>query len=172
MTLQSIVSNWCHIYKPMLDSPKNRRFYLTDSAAGTADFAKCIKSSLSPCVLMESTVEGGGPITKITRNYPIYFFVKAKEMTSGDSATVAKEEAWLHARNFLSWLYNKHNEELEKNISGDFSMIDLEGDILIQSIGPIQDGWYAVLIQLDRMEPMDKCVDKNIYIEDCTDCKD
>ena len=167
MVFHSIVKLWCETYKPMLDSPKNRRFYLTDSTAGVVELAKGITENFSPCVVMESSVEGGGPVTKISRNYPIYFFVKAKKMSDGDDAAEAKEEAWWHAKNFLAWLRKKHEED---SPGGDFGRINMEDYIDVQTVGPIENGWFAVMIQFERMEPLDICVDEELYMEPC-DCK-
>lgn len=163
MTFHSIVRQWCRAYKPMLDSPKNgnRRFYLTDSTSGVVELAKGISNSFSPCVVMESSVEGGGQITKPNRNYPIYFFVRARDMADGDAAAEAKEEAWYHAQNFLAWLLSKHNED---SPMGDFGRINMEDNIDIQTVGPIENGWFAVLIQFERMEPLNLCVDENLYM--------
>lgn len=147
----------------MLDTKENRRFYLTDSTAGVVELAKGIEPKFSPCVVMESGVEGGGKLTCPERNYPIYFFVRARDMADGDAAAEAKEEAWYHARNFLTWLKAMHDKEIEENINGDFSRVNLDDYIDIQTVGPIQDGWYAVLIQFEREEPLNLCVDPNLY---------
>ena len=149
----------------MLDSPKNRRFYLTDSMAGVVELAKGIVTSLSPCVVMESSIEGGGKITRPDRNYPIYFFVKARDMADGDAAAEAKEEAWFHAQNFITWLMAKREKELDERIDGDFSRIDLDNAMLdIQTVGPIENGWFAVLIQFERAEPLNLCVNEDLYL--------
>lgn len=171
MTFHSIVRQWCRTYRPMLDSSANgnRRFYLTDSTGGVVELAKDIKPALSPCVVMESGVEGGGRITRPNRNYPIYFFVRANKMSDGDEAAVAKEEAWRHAQNFLAWLKVRHDREVGERIDGDFARINLEDSMLdIQTVGPLEDGWYAVLIQFEREEPLNLCIDENLYIND--DC--
>jgi len=149
----------------MLDSPKNRRFYLTDSMAGVVELAKGIVTSLSPCVVMESSIEGGGKITRPDRNYPIYFFVKARDMADGDAAAEAKEEAWFHAQNFITWLMAKREKELDECIDGGFSRIDLDNAMLdIQTVGPIENGWFAVLIQFERAEPLNLCVNEDLYL--------
>ena len=149
----------------MLDSPKNRRFYLTDSMAGVVELAKGIVTSLSPCVVMESSIEGGGKITRPDRNYPIYFFVKARDMADSDAAAEAKEEAWFHAQNFITWLMAKREKELDECIDGDFSRIDLDNAMLdIQTVGPIENGWFAVLIQFERAEPLNQCVNEDLYL--------
>ena len=165
MTFHTIVRQWCRIYKPMLDSVKNgnRRFYLTDSKDGVVEMAKSISDKFSPFVMMESDVEGGGSIARPTRNYPIYFFVKAEKMADGDEATAAKEEAWWHCRNFLAWLKARHDEEIADNIDGDFARINMEDFIMISSVGPLENGWYAVLLQFEREEPLNLCVDENLY---------
>lgn len=151
----------------MLDSPKNRRFYLTDSTSGVVELAKGIMPKLSPCVVMESSVEGGGTITRPNRNYPIYFFVRARKMNDGDAAAEAKEEAWAHARNFITWLIARREEELDERIDGDFSRIELDNAMLdVQTVGPLEDGWYAVLIQFERAEPLNLCINKELYKTD------
>ena len=169
LAFHSIVRQWCKTYKYMLDTPKNRRFYLTDSTAGVVELAKGIENTLSPCVVMESAVEGGGPIAKPSRNYPIYFFVRAKKMADGDEAAIAKEEAWMHAQNFLAWLLKKHNEEMNTNINGDFARINMEDYLNVDTVGPLENGWYAVMIQFERLEPLNMCVDEDLYVE-CCDC--
>lgn len=152
----------------MLDSATNgnRRFYLTDTKEGLVELAKKFEAKMSPCVIMESAVEGGGDIRRPSRNYPIYFFVRARDMAEGDAATEAKEEAWWHCRNFLTWLLDKREKELEQNIDGDFARIEIDEYILFDTIGPVGDGWYAVLVQFDREEPLNLCVDEDLYIEE------
>ena len=156
----------------MLDSVTNgnRRFYLTDSTSGVVELAKGIEPKFSPCVVMESSVEGGGSFTRPVRFYPIYFFVRARDMADGDAAAEAKEEAWYHAQQFLTWLLDRRKKELYENIEGDFARIDLDNTMIdIQTVGPLQDGWYAVLLQLERTEPLDLCVDENMYIDEDND---
>ena len=168
MTFHSIVRQWCRIYRPMMDSATNgnRRFYLTDSTSGVVELAKGIASSLSPCVVMESSVEGGGKITRPERNYPIYFFVKADKMADGDAAAAAKEEAWFHAQQFITWLKCKHDAEVENRIDGDFARINMDDTMLdVSTVGPLENGWYAVLIQFEREEPLNLCVDECLYTE-------
>ena len=148
----------------MLDSPQNRRFYLTDSTSGVVELAKGIAASYSPCVVMESSVEGGGKVTRPSRNYPIYFFVKADKMADGDAAAAAKEEAWFHAQQFLAWLKLKHDDEMERNIDGDYARIELDDAMLdITTVGPLENGWFGVLIQFERDEPLNLCVDDGLY---------
>lgn len=165
MTFHSIVKKWCETYKYMRHTEENKRFYLTDSPMGTVDMAKKLSNSFSPCVLMESSVEGGGPIKRPSRNYPIYFFVRANKMSDGDDAAVAKEEAWMHAQNFLTWLhYNREKELSEGKIDGDFTRIELDGYIDFQNVGPFENGWYGLLIQFEREEPLNMCIDENLYV--------
>jgi len=169
MTFHSIVRQWCKAYKPMLDSVTNgnRRFYLTDSTGGVVELAKGIEPKFSPCVVMESSIEGGGEIRRPNRNYPVYFFVRARDMADGDCAAEAKEEAWYHAQQFLTWLLVMREKQLDENdIDGDFARIDLDSTYLdIQTIGPLQDGWYAVLVQFERAEPLNLCLDEDMYID-------
>ena len=151
----------------MLDSPENRRFYLTDSTAGVVELAKGITDNYSPCVVMESDVSGGGPVARPVMIYPVYFFVHAEKMADGDEAAIAKEWAKEHARNFMAWLKKKHDEELNTRRDGDFSRIHLDEYVDYQTVGPLEDGWYAVMVQLEREEPLNLCVDENLYDEDC-----
>lgn len=167
MTFHSIVKMWCEQYRFMLHSKNNKRFYLTDSQMGVVDMAKDIADTMSPCVLMESSVEGGGPIARPERNYPIYFMVRAEKMADGDEAAVAKEEAWMHAQNFLAWLLDKRDKELEKNIDGDFARIDLDSYLMIDTVGPLQNGWFGVMIQFEREEPLNLCVNPDLYLDPC-----
>lgn len=151
----------------MRHSKDNKRFYLTDSQMGVVDMAKGISNAFSPCVVMESTVEGGGPVTRPTRNYPVYFFVRADKMADGDDAAVAKEEAWMHAQNFLAWLKKKHDDEVVENIDGDFARIDFSSYLSIDTVGPLENGWFGVMIQFEREEPLNLCVNEELYDEEC-----
>lgn len=172
MTFHSIVRQWCKTYRPMLDSATNGnvRFYLTDSTGGVVDLAKKLEPKFSPCVVMESSVEGGGEITRPVRTYPIYFFCRARDMADGDCAAEAKEEAWYHAQQFLTWLMAMREKDLNSSIDGDFARINLDNAMLdIQTVGPLQDGWYAVLIQFDRTEPLNLCVNGDMYVMDPND---
>lgn len=155
----------------MLDSPENRRFFLTDSTQGVVELAKNIKPVMSPCVVMESNVEGGGNFARPNRNYPIYFFVRAEKMSDGDAAALAKEEAWGHAQQFLKWLKKRHDQEIAERIDGDYARVNIDDSLLdITTVGPLEDGWYAVLIQFEREEPLNLCLDEDLYIdEDCDD---
>ena len=160
---------WCKTYKPMLDSATNgnRRFYLTDSHGGLVELVKNITPKLSPCVVMESKVEGGGAIKRPDRNYPIYFLVRARDMADGDAAAEALEEAWHHCKNFLAWLIVRHEREMEENIDGDFARINLDdASLMFDSVEPLQDGWYGVLLQIDRTEPINLCVNQDLYIDE------
>lgn len=166
-TFYSIVENWCSVYKYMRHNPKtgNVRFMFTDSWQGMIEMAKGISNMQSPCVVMESTVEGDGPIKRPTFNYPIYFFVRAEKMADGNTAAIAKQEALHHARNFVTWLLDKHNKEIEEgNVDGEFARIDFENALVsYQSIGPLENAWYGVLIQFEREEPLNLCVNPELY---------
>ena len=167
MTFYSIVEQWCSKYKYMLHNPKtdNIRFMFTDSWQGVIEMAKGISNMESPCVVMESTVEGGGPLKRPTFNYPIYFFVRAGKMADGNDAAVAKQEALHHARNFIAWMLAKHNEEINSgNMDGDYARIDIDdATVSYQTVGPLENGWFAVLIQLEREEPLNLCIDPELY---------
>ncbi len=151
----------------MQHTKENKRFYLTDSQMGVVDMAKDISNAFSPCVVMESGVDGSGPIARPTMYYPVYFFVRAEKMADGDEAAVAYETAMFHVRNFLSWLKKKHDDEEVYNIDGDFARINLDDVYIdIMSVGPLQNGWFAVMIQFARTEPLNLCIDENLYLTD------
>lgn len=171
MTFESIVRQWCRTYRPMLDGPKNRRFFFTDSKENMIEMAKDWKPSTSPCVVMECVAEGDGKIECLSMNYPIYFFVRAEKQKDGDEAALAVKEAVAHMKNFLAWLRDRRNKELDEGKrDGDFARIELDDVFLsIMTIGPIQDGWYAELLQIDREEPLNLCVNEDLYVEDCED---
>lgn len=168
MTFEYIVRRWCKIYKPILDSPENRRFFFTDSRENMIEMAKSWTPKMSPCVVMEGVAEGSGSIVRPSMNYPIYFFVRAKKQKDGDSAWLAVKDALDHKNNFLAWLRKKRKEEEQEDIrDGDFTRINLDDAIQdITTVGPLGDGWYAVLLQIDREEPLDLCVDDDLYIEE------
>jgi hypothetical protein len=171
MTFESIVRKWCRTYRPMLDSPRNRRFFFTDSKENMIEMAKGWTPEMSPCVVMECVAEGDGRIERMSMNYPIYFFVRAAKAKDGDMAALAVREALAHMNNFLGWLRDRRNKELDEGRrDGDFARIELDDAFLsIMTIGPIQDGWYAELLQIDREEPLNLCVNEDLYIEDCDD---
>jgi len=163
MTFQSIVSDWCRIYKPMLHNPEagNRRFFLVDSWEGVRGWGGNVPPTFSPCVVMESDVEGGLEGGKMYRNYPVYFCCRARDMADGDAAAEAKEQAWLHAKHFIAYIRHLHDTD---SPNGEFGRIDMENGINVTTAGPLQDGWYGVLIQITRLELIDICVKEDWYV--------
>ena len=171
MTFETIVRRWCKAYRVMLDSPKNRRFWFTDSHENMIEMAKKWTPKMSPCVVMEGVKEGSGPIMRPSMNYPIYFFVRAKDQRDGDATWLAVNEAKEHMDQFLAWLRFKREKEMDEGKrDGDFARINLDGAMAdITTVGPLGDGWYAVLLQIDREEPLNICLDPDLYIEDDPD---
>lgn len=168
MTFETIVRRWCKAYRMILDSPKNRRFWLTDSHENMIEMAKKWTPAMSPCVVMEGVVEGSGPITRPSMNYPIYFFVRADAQRDGDAAALAVKGALGHMKQFLAWLRFMREKEMKGGKrDGDFARINLDDAMVdITTVGPLGDGWYAVLLQIDREEPLNLCIDKDLYIDD------
>ena len=172
MTFASILTEWASTYRPMMHNPQigNKRVFFVDSAEQVTDFAKDVKDRLSPCVLFDSTVEGqifGG---RVDRTYPVYFLVRAvplngtaSGMGDGEAAAVAKEWAWTHCQAFLAWLKRKQDTHPTNH---DYSTIDLEDIILISTAGPLQNGWWGVLVQLTRNESRWMCVHEEDYVEE------
>lgn len=70
-----------------------------------------------------------------------------------------------HARNFLAWLLQKHNDEVNSGkLDGDYARIDLDDvNVSYQSVGALENGWFGVLIQLQREEPLNLCVNDDLY---------
>lgn len=163
MTFHSIVRQWCKTYKPMLDSPENRRFYLADSPDDVQAMPKSIATTFTPCVVMENGVEGTIEGGKVMRIYPVYFFVRAERMVDNDAQMVAYEKAWMHAQNFLTWLRVRH--ENDPTTTGEYSRINMEDQLYVQPAGPLEDGWVAVMIQFERMEMLNLCEDGELYEE-------
>lgn len=168
MTFHSIVEQWCRQYKYMRHNPKkgNKRFYLSEKPMNPADMAQYVCNKESPFVMMFGGIEGDGPIKRPKRNYPVCFFVRAEKQASGEEAAVAMETAWAHAQNFLTWLLDKHEKEVAENIDGDFARLALDDAyLMIDSAGPYENGWYAVQVQIEREEPLNLCVNDDLYDE-------
>lgn len=168
MTFHSIVRNWCRIYKPMLDSVtnENRRFYLADDWDGVRAMPKSIATKFSPCVVMENGAEGYIDSGLLTRNYAVYFFVRADRQVDNDEQVVAYEEALYHALQFYVWLKDKHDQD---SPYGDYGRINFERGFDVLPAGPLEDGWVAVLLQFERMEQINLCVDEKMYEDEQTD---
>ena len=167
MTFESIVRKWCKLYRPILDSPDSRKFFFTDSRENMIEMAKGWNPDTSPCVVMEGVAEGVGTIERMSMNYPIYFCVRATKMSDGDATVLAVGEALLHMNKFLSWIKYKHDKDIEVDIDGDYARIDLDNSYFdVGTYGPFGDGWYAVLLQMVREEPLNLCVNPDDYIEE------
>lgn len=165
MVFHKIVREWCKTYKPMLDDEehKNRRFWLADNAEEVRKMPSHIATALSPCVVMENGAEGDIQGGRLTRNYPVYFFVRAWQSVNNDAQMESYEEALYHAMNFYTWLKERH--ENDPTGTGEYSRINMEAPMDIQPIGPLEDGWVAVLMQFERVEPINLCVDDNLYVK-------
>lgn len=166
MTFHSIVREWCRTYKAMRDSVTNgnRRFYLADDWDGVKAMPKSISTEFSPCVVMENGVEGSIDGGLLTRNYPVYFFVRSERQVDNDAQIVAYEEALFHAMQFYAWLKARHEDD--PTSTGEYARIDFEHGFEVTPAGPLEDGWVAVLIQFERMEQIDLCVNGEMYDEE------
>ena len=140
----------------------NRRFYIKDNWKQVRSMPKSISPELSPCVVMESSIEVEAEGGKLFRNYPVYFFVRSEQMANDDRIAEAKEEALVHCLKFLSWLRKRHEED---SPTGDYGRIDMESRIMIDGTGTLEDGWEGVVLQISRLELLDLCVDEDLYIE-------
>lgn len=157
------VERWAEIYRPMQHVPgkrsKNQRFFLTDTYMGMSDFMTGIQPDKSPCVVMESNAEGELSDFYDMPEYTLYFMVRAEEMNDGYSARLAKREAVLHMKKFVSYLKQKQQNE-------EPSVINIEVErIRYQTVGPMFDGWFGVTITLNDVKKMNGCVNEEDYIE-------
>ena len=58
-------------------------------------------------------------------------------------------------------------------LDGDFARIDLDDAMIdIQTVGPIENGWFAVLVQFEREEPLNLCINEDLYIAEPSDESD
>lgn len=157
------VERWAEVYRPMQHVPgkrsKNQRFFLTDTYMGMSDFMTGIQPDKSPCVVMESNAEGELSDFYDMPEYTLYFMVRAEEMSDGHSARLAKREAVLHMKKFVSYLKQKQQNE-------EPSVINIEVErIRYQTVGPMFDGWFGVTITLNDVKKMNGCVNEEDYIE-------
>ena len=175
MTFASILTEWASTYRPMMHNPEigNKRLFFINGPQGVVDFTKDVEDKLSPCVLFDFTVEGEIKEGRVDRFYPVYFMVKAQPlngtasgMADGEAAAVALEWAWTHAQAFLAWIGKKiHDNQFDQN----YSMIDLDEFTPFNTAGPLQNGWWGVLIQFTRNESRWLCPNEADYIVPCCD---
>lgn len=157
------VEHWAEIYRPMQHVPgkrsKNQRFFLTDTYMGMTDFMTTIQPDKSPCVIMESNAEGELSDSYDMPEYTLYFMVRADDMNDGSSARMAKREAKTHMKKFMSYL--KRKQEGDEPGVGNINT----SRVRYQTIGPMYDGWFGVTITLDDVQSLNRCVDRDDYIE-------
>lgn len=164
------VEHWASIYKPMLHTPdrygRNKRFFLTDTYMGMVDFMTQIRPDQSPCVVMESSQEGTMTDRFDYPRYSLYFMVRAEDMSDGSAAMDAKIEAKQHMQKFLIYLRRKKEEaEMNRRKSG-LENIKIEQYLDYQTVGPMYDGWFGVLISLENLEAYSACVVADDYMEE------
>lgn len=162
---EKFVEHWCEIYRPMQHVPgeksRNKRFFLTDTYMGMSDFMTSISVRQSPCVVMESGVEGHFLRGLDQPQHSVYFLVKAKDTQDGFEAREAKLEAKGHMQEFLAYLrycQNRGDEELQR--------INLDERIGYQTIGPLYNNWYGIYITLDDTQQYTLCIDESKYVDD------
>lgn len=170
------VEHWASLYKPMLHEKgrhgRNKRFFLTDTYMGMVDFMTQIRPDRSPCVIMESGQEGTMTDRFDYPRYTLYFMVRAQDMSDGTSAMDAKIEAKQHMQKFLIYLRRKKEEdELHRRKSG-LENIKIEQYLDYQTVGPMYDGWFGVLISLENLEAYSTCIVADDYIEDTGEAED
>ena len=166
----NFVEHWASIYKPMLHEAgkygRNKRFFLTDTYMGMVDFMTQIRPDQSPCVVMESNQEGTMTDRFDYPRYSLYFMVRAHDMSDGASAMEAKLEAKQHMRKFIVYLRKKKEYNELHRIKSGLENIRIEQYLDYQTIGPMYDGWYGVLISLENLEAYSTCIVQDDYIDD------
>lgn len=164
------VEHWASIYKPMLHEKgrygRNKRFFLTNTYMGMVDFMTNIRPDQSPCVVMESGQEGTMTEGKDYPRYSLYFMVRAEEMSEGSSTMEASMEAKMHMQKFIVYLRNKKEYNEMHRIKSGLDHIKIEQYMDYQTVGPMYDGWYGVLITLENLEAFSTCIIQDDYIED------
>lgn len=162
--LYEFVEHWAEIYKPMQHirgkNSKNERFFLTDTYMGLSDFMTNVQPQKSPCVVMETSLEGTLNEQFDTPRYSIYFMVSSGMMSDGREAKEAKEEAKMHMMKFFTYLKNKQDRNYPS-----VRNIRLE-NIDYQTIGPLYNGWYGATISLRDVEAIDRCISNEDYLEE------
>ena len=164
------VEHWASIYRPMLHTPerygKNKRFFLTDTYMGMVDFMTQIRPGQSPCVVMESGQEGTMTDRFDYPRYSLYFMVRAGDMSDGAAAMEAKMEAKRHMQKFITYLrHKKEQAEMLRRKTG-LENIKIEQYLDYQTVGPMYDGWFGVLISLENLEAYSTCVVSDDYVEE------
>lgn len=155
------VEDWCSIYKPMLHSEENQRFFLTESYSGFMDFMRGIDAQTEgPMVVMETMT--GGSLTKWDEEeYVIYFFSKAEIQGDGREAKKAARDALSHLFNFVFYL----RDDIKKTgPSHPFAKMNLES-IRYQAVGPLYDHWYGYYLTVEDIQMVDHCPDESLYIK-------
>lgn len=163
MRFDQFVEEWAEKYKPMQhvsgEASKNCRFFYVDNYLSMADFMSSIPKTESPCVVMESNVEGVLNGGKDTAEYTLYFMVKCgTSKPDGRMANAVKLEAKQHMMKFMAYL----NDRIEDG-DRDLKYIETE-NVQYATIGPLLNGWYAVVLTLVDLKAWNMCVDSNDYI--------
>lgn len=157
------VEHWAEIYRPMQHLPgktsKNKRFFLTDTFMGMVDFMTAIRPEQSPCVIMESNIEGELSELYDTPEYTLYFMVRSEDMSDGVGARRSKREAKVHMKKFMAYLKNKQDAGCHTVRNVDVNRVRY------QTIGPMYDGWYGITITLNDVTSLNNCVDNNDYLD-------
>ena len=163
--LYDFVEHWAQIYKPIQHTPdgKNKRFFFTIGFMGLVNFVQNADIKKSPCILMESNIEGElGDYDSTT--HTIYCLVRATDATEGRSIQSAITEAKRHLRNLLTFLRVKKRDK-KSNLNHLLSGVQPEQSVHYQTEGPIYDGWIAVYISIEEINTTTICVDDNDYID-------
>lgn len=156
------VEHWATIYKPMQHVPgetsRNKRFFMTNDYLSMVDFAKRLPVNETPSVVMENNMEGQLDDVVDNPEYVIYFMVKSSDMNDSRQVLAAKTEAKEHMLRFVSYLKMKSdsNPDVENySVSPRY-----------QTVGPIYNGWYGVMITVSLQSVVSQCVAKDDYVGD------
>ena len=163
--LYDFVEHWAQIYKPIQHTPdgKNKRFFFTIGFMGMVNFLQNNDTVKSPCILMESNVEGDIGDYDVTE-HTIYCLVRATDATEGRAIQEAISEGKRHLKKLLTFM----KEQKRKRVSPYITLlagIQPEQLLHYQTTGPLYDGWVAIHVTIPETETTSICVDRNDYVQ-------
>ena len=121
---------------------------------------KVVPPVKSPCVLIESDIEGKAEERYLYNEYHLYFCCKDPGGATSSGVT-AKREAAVHMEKFITYLKMCRDPQ-SKHYEPGLAKLNL-GEIQYYSINLFQDGWYGVQLDLINLEQLQQQVDENDY---------
>lgn len=162
-----LVEFWCSIYKKMqhnfAKNSERRRFYFCNSYWDLQNFMQGMNVRMSPCVIMESNLEGEiEQFAYDKQSFTIHFCVRSTDAGDGHANRDAKKEAKEHMRNFLNWLNRLQHDK--RRCPKFLRRMDFS-DIEYKTQAPFYDGWVAVYLTIHLPEQYNICVVEDEYVD-------